>query len=103
MGLTQPRPSVDGTPRPTSDSEPGRSLTGLRGNTRHVTIGAGQRLHSSDDGLDGRGFGGRAGHMSERALEEFKRLNETHRPMSLPDNVLIELDRILAAAERQAE
>jgi len=39
----------------------------------------------------------------EAALEEFKRLNETHRPMSLPDNVLIELDRILAAAERQAE
>jgi trimethylamine:corrinoid methyltransferase-like protein len=34
------------------------------------------------------------------ALEEFKRLNETHRPKPLPDEVLAELDRILAAAER---
>jgi len=39
----------------------------------------------------------------EVALEEFKRINETHRPQPLPDAVLAELDRILAAAERQAE
>ena len=39
----------------------------------------------------------------EVALEEFKRLNETHRPEPLPDEVLMELDRILAAAEREAE
>jgi trimethylamine--corrinoid protein Co-methyltransferase len=39
----------------------------------------------------------------EVALEEFKRLNETHRPKSLPDEVLAELDRILAAAGREAE
>ena len=39
----------------------------------------------------------------EVALEEFKRLNETHRPRPLPDEVLAELDRILAAAEREAE
>jgi len=34
-------------------------------------------------------------------LEEVKRLNETHRPQPLPDEVLAELDRILAAAERE--
>ena len=39
----------------------------------------------------------------EVALEEFKRLNETHHPEPLPDEVLVELDRILAAAEREAE
>jgi trimethylamine--corrinoid protein Co-methyltransferase len=39
----------------------------------------------------------------EVALEEFKRLNETHHPQPLPDEVLAELDRILAAAEREAE
>ncbi len=39
----------------------------------------------------------------EVALEEFKRLNETHRPKPLPDEVLIELDRILAAAEREVD
>ena len=39
----------------------------------------------------------------ELALEEFKRINETHCPEPLPDAVLAELDRILAAAERQAE
>jgi trimethylamine--corrinoid protein Co-methyltransferase len=36
------------------------------------------------------------------ALEEFKRLNETHHPTSLPQEVLAELDRILGAAEREA-
>ncbi|MBL7062774.1 MAG: trimethylamine methyltransferase family protein [Anaerolineae bacterium] len=39
----------------------------------------------------------------EMALEEFKRLNETHHPRPLPKEVLAELDRILAAAEREAE
>jgi hypothetical protein len=39
----------------------------------------------------------------EVALEEFKRLNDTHHPRPLPDQVLAELDRILAAAEREAE
>ncbi len=39
----------------------------------------------------------------EVALEEFKWLNETHHPQPLPKEVLVELDRILAAAEREAE
>jgi trimethylamine--corrinoid protein Co-methyltransferase len=39
----------------------------------------------------------------EVALEEFKRLKETHHPKPLPGEVLAELDRILAAAEREAE
>jgi trimethylamine:corrinoid methyltransferase-like protein len=37
------------------------------------------------------------------AIEEFKRLSETHHPRPLPKEVLVELDRILAAAEREAE
>jgi trimethylamine--corrinoid protein Co-methyltransferase len=47
--------------------------------------------------------GGHPRDAQEVALEEFRRLNETHRPKPLPDEVLIELDRILAAAEREAE
>jgi len=39
----------------------------------------------------------------EVALEEFKRLDETHHPQPLPREALAELDRILAAAEREAE
>lgn len=39
----------------------------------------------------------------EVALEEVKRLNETHHPQPLPGEVLAELDRILEAAEREAE
>jgi len=39
----------------------------------------------------------------ELALEEFKRLNDTHRPEPLTDDVLTELDRILAAAEREVD
>jgi len=39
----------------------------------------------------------------EVAIEEFKRLSETHHPKPLPQEVLAELDRILAAAEREAE
>jgi trimethylamine--corrinoid protein Co-methyltransferase len=41
--------------------------------------------------------------VQEIALEEFKRLHATHHPKPLPDEVLAELDRILAAAEREAE
>jgi trimethylamine--corrinoid protein Co-methyltransferase len=37
------------------------------------------------------------------ALEEFKRLAEAHRPQPLPREVLTAMDRILAAAGRQAE
>jgi trimethylamine--corrinoid protein Co-methyltransferase len=37
------------------------------------------------------------------ALEEFKRIEETHHPQPLPEKVLAELDRILAAAGREAE
>lgn len=37
------------------------------------------------------------------ALEEFKRLDEAHHPQPLPRETLAELDRILAAAEREAE
>ncbi len=39
----------------------------------------------------------------EVALEEFRRISATHYPEPLPDEVLRELDRILAAAEREAE
>jgi len=41
--------------------------------------------------------------VKEVALEEFGRLNETHHPKPLPDEVVADLDRILAAAEREAE
>jgi trimethylamine--corrinoid protein Co-methyltransferase len=37
------------------------------------------------------------------ALEEFKRINDTHHPLPLPQEVLTELARILEAAEREAE
>ncbi len=39
----------------------------------------------------------------EVALEEFNRINETHWPEPLPKEELAELDRILAAADREAE
>jgi trimethylamine:corrinoid methyltransferase-like protein len=39
----------------------------------------------------------------EVALEEVKRLDATHHPQPLPKEVLAELDRILEAAEREAE
>jgi trimethylamine--corrinoid protein Co-methyltransferase len=38
----------------------------------------------------------------EVALEEFKRIHDTHHPEPLPQPVLTELERILAAAEREA-
>ena len=41
-------------------------------------------------------------HSHELALDEFKRLNETHHPQPLPREVLTELDRIMAAADREA-
>jgi trimethylamine--corrinoid protein Co-methyltransferase len=41
--------------------------------------------------------------VQEVALEEFKRLDGTHHPEPLPQDVLAELDRILDAAEREAE
>lgn len=37
------------------------------------------------------------------ALEEFKRISETHHPEPLPEDVCAVLDRILVAADRQAE
>jgi trimethylamine--corrinoid protein Co-methyltransferase len=37
------------------------------------------------------------------ALEEFKRISETHHPQPLPAEVLAELDRIMNAADREAE
>ncbi|MBW2056704.1 MAG: trimethylamine methyltransferase family protein [Deltaproteobacteria bacterium] len=37
------------------------------------------------------------------ALEEFKRIDENHHPEPLPREVLAELDRILAAADREAQ
>lgn len=40
---------------------------------------------------------------AETALREFTRICETHRPEPLPPRALTELDRILAAAEREAE
>jgi len=39
----------------------------------------------------------------EIALEEFNRINETHQPEPLPQEELDELDRILTAADREAE
>ncbi len=38
----------------------------------------------------------------EVALEEFKRIDKTHQPKPLPNEVLIELDKILTSAERDA-
>jgi trimethylamine--corrinoid protein Co-methyltransferase len=38
----------------------------------------------------------------DAAIREFKRLDEGHHPEPLPDEVLVELDRILAAADREA-
>lgn len=37
------------------------------------------------------------------ALEEFKRISDTHHPQPLPKEVLVELGRILDAAEREAQ
>lgn len=37
------------------------------------------------------------------ALEEFKRINETHHPKPVEKEVLSELNRILDAADRESE
>lgn len=50
-----------------------------------------------------KGPGGRPRDPRDVALEEFKRIDETHHPRPLPRGVLVELDWILAAAEREAE
>ena len=39
----------------------------------------------------------------EVALEIFKQIEASHRPQPLPEKILAELDKILAAAEREAE
>jgi trimethylamine--corrinoid protein Co-methyltransferase len=39
----------------------------------------------------------------EVALEEFKKIYETHQPEPLPDQILKALDRILAAADKTAK
>lgn len=39
----------------------------------------------------------------EVALEEFNRINESHLPEPLPDEKLVELDRIVSAADQEAE
>jgi trimethylamine--corrinoid protein Co-methyltransferase len=39
----------------------------------------------------------------EIALEKFKEIEATHHPRPLPDEVLMELDRVLEAAEREAK
>ncbi len=38
-----------------------------------------------------------------RALEEFKRIDESHHPQPLPAEALDELDRILIAADKEAD
>ena len=46
---------------------------------------------------------GKPGDPRQIALEEFKHIAATHHPRPLPEDVLMELDRILAAAEREAQ
>jgi len=53
-------------------------------------------LHQKDNG-------GKPRNPREVALEEFKRINETHHPKPLPEEVLAELDRILATADKEVE
>ena len=53
--------------------------------------------------LHNRGSDGRALEPQEAALAEFKRIDQTHQPEPLPQEKLLELDRIIAAAEREAE
>jgi trimethylamine--corrinoid protein Co-methyltransferase len=50
-----------------------------------------------------RGADGRERDPREVALQVFKQLDKTHRPRPLPEHVLTEMDRILAAAEREAQ
>jgi trimethylamine--corrinoid protein Co-methyltransferase len=53
--------------------------------------------------LHNKGSDGRALEPQEAALAEFKRIDQTHQPEPLPQEKLLELDRIIAAAEREAE
>jgi trimethylamine--corrinoid protein Co-methyltransferase len=53
--------------------------------------------------LHKKGADGNALEPQDAALAEFKRIDQTHQPEPLPHDKLIELDRILAAAEREAE
>jgi trimethylamine--corrinoid protein Co-methyltransferase len=48
-------------------------------------------------------FDGELSDPRQVALEQFKHIAATHQPRPLPEEVLAELDRILAAAEREAE
>jgi len=50
-----------------------------------------------------RGVDGKQRDPREIALEEFKNIEATHHPQPLPDEVLLELDRILEGAEGEAE
>jgi trimethylamine--corrinoid protein Co-methyltransferase len=50
-----------------------------------------------------KGDGGTLRDPRDVALDEFKRIYETHEPQPLPGEVLAELDRILAAADGEAE
>jgi len=50
-----------------------------------------------------KGPGGGTRDPRQVAVEEFNRIDRTHHPRPLPKEVLAELDRILAAAEREAE
>ncbi len=53
--------------------------------------------------LDQKGTDGENRDPREVALDEFKRLNKSHHPQPLPKEKLVELDHILAAAEREAQ
>lgn len=65
------------------------------------------RRHIRDFRLSGllrqRGPDGSPRDPRQVALEELKRISETHCPLPLPEAVLAELDRILAAADRAAK
>jgi trimethylamine--corrinoid protein Co-methyltransferase len=50
-----------------------------------------------------KGLDGKWRDPQEVALEKLRQISETHHPQPLPVEVLVELDRILAAADRQAE
>jgi trimethylamine--corrinoid protein Co-methyltransferase len=50
-----------------------------------------------------KGEDGRELSPQETALAEFRRIEKTHQPEPLPQEELIELDRILTAADKEAE
>lgn len=61
-----------------------------------------RRFHLSPT-LRGKRPDGKPGDPREIALEKFKRIEASHNPRPLPDEVLAELDHILEAADREAE